>query len=56
LQTKRDREWKVKSMVKKLQGWSIIQLQIVWHNQMFRYFAIVLEAFDFIWLMFSSSF
>jgi hypothetical protein len=29
LQTKRDREWKVTSMVKKLQGWSIIQLQIV---------------------------
>jgi hypothetical protein len=40
----------------KLLGRSIIQLQIVWCNQMFKYFAITLEAYDVIWLMFSSSF
>jgi hypothetical protein len=40
----------------KIQGRLIIQLQIAWYNQMFRYFAITLEAFDVIWLMFSSNF
>jgi hypothetical protein len=40
----------------KLQGWLIIQLQIVWHNQMFKYSAITLEASDVILLMFSNSF
>jgi hypothetical protein len=38
----------------KIQGRSIIQLQIAWYNQ--RYFAITLEALDVIWLMFSSNF
>jgi hypothetical protein len=40
----------------KLQGRLIIQLQIVWRNQMFKYFSITLEAFDIILLMFSNSF
>jgi hypothetical protein len=40
----------------KLQGRSIIKLQIVWHNQMFKYSAITLEASDIILLMFSNSF
>jgi hypothetical protein len=40
----------------KIQGRLIIQLQRAWYNQMFRYFAITLEAFDVIWLMFSSNF
>jgi hypothetical protein len=37
-------------------GRSIIHLQIVWHNQMFNYFAITLEASDIILLMLPSSF
>jgi hypothetical protein len=40
----------------KLQGRLIIQLQIVWHNQMFKYSAITLEASEIILLMFSNSF
>jgi hypothetical protein len=40
----------------KLQGRLIIQLQIVWHNQMFKYSVITLEASDIILLMFSNSF
>jgi hypothetical protein len=40
----------------KLQGRLIIQLQIVWHNQMFKYSAITLEASDIILVMFSNSF
>jgi hypothetical protein len=40
----------------KSQGRSIVQLQIVWQNQMFRYCAITLEASDIILLMFSNSF
>jgi hypothetical protein len=40
----------------KLQGRLIIQLQIVWHNQMFKYSAIKLEASDIILMMFSNSF
>jgi hypothetical protein len=57
LQTRRYREWEVKFVInKRLQGRSIIQLQIVWNNQMFRYCAITLEASDIILLMFSNSF
>jgi hypothetical protein len=40
----------------KLQGRLIIQLQIVWHNKMFKYSVITLEASDIILLMFSNSF
>jgi hypothetical protein len=40
----------------KLQGRLVIRLQIVWHNQMFKYSAITLEASDIILLMFSNSF
>jgi hypothetical protein len=56
LQTRQDRKWKVKFMINKITRQSIIQLQVVWHNQMFKYFEITLEASDIILLMFSSSF
>jgi hypothetical protein len=56
LQTRQDRKWKVKFMINKITRRSIIQLQIVWHNQMFKYFEITLEASDIILLIFSSSF
>jgi hypothetical protein len=56
LQTRRYREWKVKFVIKKLQGRLIIQLQTVRHNQMFKYSAITLEASDIILLIFSNSF
>jgi hypothetical protein len=56
LQIRQDRKWKVKFMINKITRRSIIQLQIVWHNQMFKYFEITLEASDIILLIFSSSF
>jgi hypothetical protein len=56
LLARQDRRWEVKFMINKLQVRSVIRLEIVWHNQMFKYFERTLEAFDIIWLMFSSSF